>query len=590
MAEISQVLRAAMIKLGRRISLKIKGFLRTAAAMFVCAVMIFANVPAVSAEDDIITESAEKVCQWQREKLGISQEESVFSGDVLQSAGTGSLDWFAIGVSRFGFEEDYEAYLTALSQRVKKLSDKENATEWQRCAITAAAMGGDPADLEGVDLVKGGVYGRDENSSVGKQGLNGWIFALLTLDTMGYKTPEGAVFDRERIISEIVSAQNSDGGFSLSKGESDIDITAMALQALSVYYNDFSRDDVRKSVDKAVAYLSGKQGSDGSFGNAEADAQVIIALCDLGIDPETDSRFVKDLDLLTALLSYQNSDGGFAHEKDGESDELSSGQALCALAAVKRSKLTMRRIYDMREELSVLQREKLDGINGRLLAVKDEESAEKALKLFNDLTCDERTYVKYGSQLENAAKEYGLTLSDRDFTEELAVTDHAQGCIYSIEKTEVYSGKTGFTKSDMKTLETLRKNGVTSGDCTVTAVLLSHAKADESLEERDKIISELEEMNAKANELYSEISDLNSIISKELYPVDSVGKDKKALLKETADRIKKLPESEQKKVTSAQEIIKAAEDKNLTVYVISAAAVACVVMVGVKIRKKGKNA
>lgn len=570
--------------------MKIKGFLRTAAAMFVCAVMIFANVPAVSAEDDIITESAEKVCQWQREKLGISQEESVFSGDILQSAGTGSLDWFAIGVSRFGFEEDYEAYLTALSQRVKKLSDKDNATEWQRCAITAAAMGGDPADLEGVDLVKGGVYGRDENSSVGKQGLNGWIFALLTLDTMGYKTPEGAVFDRERIISEIVSAQNSDGGFSLSKGESDIDITAMALQALSVYYNDFSRDDVRKSVDKAVAYLSGKQGSDGSFGNAEADAQVIIALCDLGIDPEEDSRFVKDLDLLTALLSYQNSDGGFAHEKGGESDELSSGQALCALAAVKRSKLTMRRIYDMREELSVLQREKLDGINGRLLAVKDEESAEKALKLFNDLTCDERTYVKYGSQLENAAKEYGLTLSDRDFTEELAVTDHAQGCIYSIEKTEVYSGKTGFTKSDMKNLETLRKNGVTSGDCTVTAVLLSHAKADESLAERDKIISELEEMNAKANELYSEISDLNSIISKELYPVDSVGKDKKELLKETADRIKKLPESEQKKVTSAQEIIKAAEDKNLTVYVISAAAVACVVMVGVKIRKKGKNA
>ena len=590
MAEISQVLRAAMIKHGRRISLKISSFLRKTAAALVCAVMIFANVPAVGAEDDIITESAEKVYDWQREKLSVSQDESVFSGDILQSAGTGSLDWFAIGVSRFGFEEDYEAYLTALSQRVKKLSDKDNATEWQRCAITAAAMGGDPADLDGVDLVKGGVYGRDENSSVGKQGLNGWIFALLTLDTMGYKTPEGAVFDRKRIISEIVSAQNSDGGFSLSKGESDIDITAMALQALSVYYNDFSRDDVRKSVDKAVEYLSVKQGSDGSFGNAEADAQVIIALCDLGIDPDTDSRFLKDLDLLTALLSYQNSDGGFAHEKGGESDELSSGQALCALAAAKRSKLTMRRIYDMREELSVLQREKLDGINGRLLVVKDEESAEKALKLFNDLTCDERTYVKYGSQLENAAKEYGLTLSDRVFTEELAVTDHAQGCIYSIEKTEVYSGKAGFTKSDMKKLETLRKNGVNSGDCTVTAVLISHAKADESLAERDKIISELEEMNAKANELYSEISDLNSIISKELYPVDSVGKDKKELLKETAERIKKLPESEQKKVTSAQEIIKSAEDKNVTVYVISAAAVACAVMMGVKIRKKGKNA
>ena len=450
-------------------------------------------------------------------------------------------------------------------------------------------MGGDPADLGGIDLVKGGVYGRDENNSVGKQGLNGWIFALLTLDTMGYKTSEGAEFDRERILDEIVSAQNTDGGFSLSKGESDIDITAMALQAIAPYYNDFSRDDVRKSVDKAVEYLSGKQDSSGTFGSAEADSQVVIALCSLGIDPEADSRFVKNTDLLTALLSYQNSDGGFPHEKGGDSDELATGQALCALAAQKRFELTMRRIYDMREELSVLQREKLDGINGRLSDISDEESAEKALKLFNDLDCDERTYVRYGAELENAAEKYSLTLSDRAFTEELAQTDHGNGCIYSIEKTEIYTGKKGFTKSDRNKLEALRKNGVTSGDCTVTAVLLAHAKADECLSDRDKIISELEEMNAKANELYSEISDLNSIISRELYPVDSVGKDKKELLEKTAERIKKLPESERKKVTSADEIIKEAEDKNVTVYVISAAAVLCAVGVFTVVRKKGKK-
>lgn len=573
--------------------MKTRGFLGRLTAAFAGAVMLLTNVPAVNADNadkrDRITESAEKVCQWQRDKMGITQDESIFSGDFLQSAGIGSSDWLAIGISRFGFEEDYEAYLTALSQRVKALSDTDNATEWQRCAITAAAMGGDPADLEGIDLVKGGVYGRNEDNSVGKQGLNGWIFALLTLDTMGYKTPEGAEFDRERILDEIVSSQNTDGGFSLSKGESDIDITAMALQAIAPYYNDFSRDDVRKSADKAVEYLSGKQDSSGTFGSAEADSQVTIALCSLGIDPEADSRFVKNSDLLTALLSYQNSDGGFSHEKGGDSDELATGQALCALAAQKRSRLTMRRIYDMREELSVLQREKLDGINGRLSDISDEESAEKALKLFNDLDCDERTYVRYGAELENAAEKYGLTLSDRSFTEELAQTDHGNGCVYSIEKTEIYTGKTGFTKSDTNKLEALRKNGVTSGDCTATAVLLAHAKADESLSDRDKIISELEEMNAKANELYSEISDLNSIISRELYPVDSVGKDKKELLEKTAERIKKLPESERKKVTSADEIIKAAEDKGVTLYVISAAAVLCAVGVFTVVRKKGKK-
>ena len=540
--------------------MKTKGFLGRLTAAFAGAVMLLTNVPAVNADNadkrDRITESAEKVCQWQRDKTGITQDESIFSGDFLQSAGIGSSDWLAIGISRFGFEEDYEAYLTALSQRAKDLSDTDNATEWQRCAITASAMGGDPADLEGIDLVKGGVYGRGENNSVGKQGLNGWIFALLTLDTMGYKTPEGAEFDRERILDEIVSSQNTDGGFSLSKGESDIDITAMALQAIAPYYNDFSRDDVRKSADKAVEYLSGKQDSSGTFGSAEADSQVVIALCSLGIDPEADSRFVKNSDL----------------------------------SAQKRSRLTMRRIYDMREELSVLQREKLDGINGRLSDISDEESAEKALKLFNDLDCDERTYVRYGEELENAAEKYGLTLSDRSFTVELAQTDHGNGCVYSIEKTEIYTGKKGFTKSDTNKLEALRKNGVTSGDCTATAVLLAHAKADESLSDRDKIISELEEMNTKANELYSEISDLNSIISRELYPVDSVGKDKKELLEKTAERIKKLPESERKKVTSADEIIKAAEDKGVTVYVISAAAVLCAVGVFTVVRKKGKNA
>lgn len=573
--------------------MKTRGFLGRLVAVFAGAVMLLTNVPAVNADNadkrDRITESAEKVCQWQRDKMGISQDESIFSGNFLQNAGIGSSDWLAIGISRFGFEEDYEAYLTALSQRVKALSDTDNATEWQRCAITASAMGGDPADLEGIDLVKGGVYGRDENNSVGKQGLNGWIFALLTLDIMGYKTPEGAEFDRERILDEIVSAQNTDGGFSLSKGESDIDITAMALQAIAPYYNDFSRDDVRKSVDKAVEYLSGKQDSSGTFGSAEADSQVVIALCSLGIDPEADSRFVKSSDLLTSLLSYQNSDGGFSHEKGGDSDELATGQALCALAAQKRFELTMRRIYDMREELSVLQREKLDGINGRLSDISDEESAEKALKLFNDLDCDERTYVRYGEELENAAEKYGQTLSDRSFTVELAQTEHGNGCVYSIEKTEIYTGKTGFTKSDTNKLEALRKNGVTSGDCTATAVLLAHAKADESLSDRDKIISELEEMNAKANELYSEISDLNSIISRELYPVDSVGKDKKELLEKTAERIKKLPESERKKVTSADEIIKAAEDKGVTLYVISAAAVLCAVGVFTVVRKKGKK-
>ncbi len=55
--------------------------------------------------------------------MGIYQDREHFLGDFIPKAGIGNSDWLAIGISRFGFEESYEAYLTALSQRVKALSE-----------------------------------------------------------------------------------------------------------------------------------------------------------------------------------------------------------------------------------------------------------------------------------------------------------------------------------------------------------------------------------------------------------------------------------------------------------------------------------
>ena len=72
--------------------MKTRGFLGRLVAVFAGAVMLLTNVTAVNADNadkrDRITESAEKVCQWQRDKMGISQDESIFSGNFLQNAGT----------------------------------------------------------------------------------------------------------------------------------------------------------------------------------------------------------------------------------------------------------------------------------------------------------------------------------------------------------------------------------------------------------------------------------------------------------------------------------------------------------------------
>lgn len=533
-----------------------------------------------SAEE--LMKTAREICGWEKKRYGILQGESLFSGKFLENAGTDSADWFALGVSRFGFEEDYSAYLAALSDSVSRQYEQDGgldeikATEWHRAALTALAMGGDPTDINGIDLIGDGVYGRSESDSPGRQGINGWIFALITLDSMGWKTPEDCLFDREYIIGEILSCRNKDGGFSLSGGESDVDVTAMAVQALSVYYNDFSRADVRETVDGALDFLSGKQGKDGSFGSCEADAQVLTALCDMGIDFEKDERFKKDKDLFTALLSYQNEDGGFAHERGGESQELSSAQALCAVAAAERNMLTMRRIYDFREEITALRREKLDGVNGRLEEISDEAGAISCLKLFNDLSCDERTYINGYDKLLSAAKTYELTMSDRVFAEELSQNESGRGCIYSIENTEIYSPNESFTKKDMQSYEALMKRGASSSDCAVTAVLLSKAKADEGLADRERIISDLKALNDEAERLYGELSQLNKLIGEKLYPVDSVGKNNRELLKETAERIEKLPESERRKVTSADEILSAAKNAESKTVVIAGVLIAAV--------------
>ena len=111
----------------------------------------------------------------------------------------------------------------------------------------------------------------------------------------------------------------------------------MALQALAGYTAQAS---VKTAVEKGVAALSKIQGADGGFSTGgaetcESNAQVLVALAELGISLD-DSRFVKNGNTaLDALLTYANADGSFRHTMDGDANEMATEQALYALAAVK---------------------------------------------------------------------------------------------------------------------------------------------------------------------------------------------------------------------------------------------------------------
>ena len=176
------------------------------------------------------------------------------------------------------------------------------------------------------------------------QGINGPIFALLALDSGNYEIPENTVGStqatRDLYVDYIINAQLENGGWSLMGGEAEIDVTAMALQALAKYQD---RKDVAEAVEKGLAVLSERQNDQGGYQynsaesvSSESVSQVIVALAELGIALD-DSRFVKNGNtLLDALMQFQQEDGGFAHLMDGETDLLATEQAFYALVAANR--------------------------------------------------------------------------------------------------------------------------------------------------------------------------------------------------------------------------------------------------------------
>ncbi|MDR0883404.1 MAG: hypothetical protein LBN05_02180 [Oscillospiraceae bacterium] len=270
--------------------------------------------------------------------------------EIVRQAGTAVADWTEIGLARLGVAQKTAAYLAALLEYVQaryKEPDKlsaTKATEWHRIALAVLACGGDPthfgtdADGQPIDLIADGTYNHPD---LGKQGINGWIWALITLDAAAVaqeasedNVPENARTTRGEIIVSILDAQLPDGGFALSGDGADADITAMALQALAPYFTNNKRISV--AVGNALTCLSRLQSADGDLcvdgvGNPESTCQAIMALRTAAI-PLDDARFVKNgHTLLDGLSLYRTADGGFAHTRDGARDVLTEAQVLLAL-------------------------------------------------------------------------------------------------------------------------------------------------------------------------------------------------------------------------------------------------------------------
>ena len=192
---------------------------------------------------------ADGIVAWKKADNGSTADGFLLNDAFLALAGTTPGDWYPIGLSRLGVEDRYDAYLAVLRDQVEEryrqpgALSAAKATEWHRIALAVLAAGGDPTsfgtdgDGQPIDLIADGTYNRGRQTSLGRQGINGWIWGLIALDSMRYELPDDAFYTREDILLEILCRQLADGGFALSGSAADPDITAMAVQALAPYYN-----------------------------------------------------------------------------------------------------------------------------------------------------------------------------------------------------------------------------------------------------------------------------------------------------------------------------------------------------------------
>ncbi|MBO3443391.1 prenyltransferase/squalene oxidase repeat-containing protein [Clostridium sp. CCUG 7971] len=285
--------------------------------------------------------------------------------------GTIGGEWTVLSLARSGYNVPKEYYDKYYENVVNELTAKNGNlhsvkyTEYSRVILGLTSIGKDVTNVGGYNLLE---KLADFNKVI-RQGINGPIFALIALDTNNYEIPtvEGVKKQttRDNLIEyilnkEITQDDGTIGGWALSGNTPDPDITAMALQSLAKYKD---QEKVKPYIDRALDILSNIQLANGGYDswgslNSESIAQVIVALTALGIDPKTDSRFIKGDGnwVIPAIMEFYVEGGGFKHTLDGTVNAMATDQGAYALVAYDRFVEGKNSLYNMTDAFSEISK------------------------------------------------------------------------------------------------------------------------------------------------------------------------------------------------------------------------------------------
>lgn len=287
-----------------------KKLLHWAVALLIALAPISANAQHAEVQNEILRYAVHEVPlqQWLDET-------------VSPNAGS-TMDYYVLLLNRFFDELDFSSYVHYASPLLQE-GGISNPVTRQKCALAVISCGALNAVPEKL-----------ADETIGKLGVMSYVYGLHLLNN-------GCVSELwtiETIIDKLIDLQKADGGWAVLGQYGDTDVTAMCLQALAC--NRGNNPRIAEVISNGLDFLSNGQLESGGFigtgtENAESSAQVVIALSSLGIDAESDSRFIKnEKSPLDAMMEYHMPDGGFKHLSDDlVSNENATVQALMALVA-----------------------------------------------------------------------------------------------------------------------------------------------------------------------------------------------------------------------------------------------------------------
>ena len=276
--------------------------------------------------------------------------------------GTTAGEWTVFSLARGNYYAKDSAYFTDYYDRIVETVNtaaasvnmngalhKNKSTENSRLIVALSAIGKDATSVGDWDLVE--AYSANGLSWIKKQGLNGTIWALIALDSNNYATSDSTI--RQQCVDAILAAQHDDGGWALTANlanASDPDVTGMALTALYPYRE---QPAVAAACEEAFACLSTIQNDNGTYTSggaqcAESCSWVIVATTTWGINPDTDSRFIKNgSSVVDGLLAHYLPDSAaFQHIIGAGTNAMATDQSCYALVAYDRFVKGKAALYD----------------------------------------------------------------------------------------------------------------------------------------------------------------------------------------------------------------------------------------------------